>query len=359
VDARGLHIVHAGADRVVFKRGVRELLVNGEHTDTLVSQVLPLLDGLSTQAEVVEAFPAPWRPAVESLLDALVERGLVADGDAEADGGAGLGTLQDAFYANFPAAEAVVGELLRACDIVVVGLNLTSRVLVGALLDAGVGRIVLVPHAALDDGAPGLALEASGWPALDGGPGERVELAPQDDLAAVVAAGTLTVAGSDHGESEALLDVNRLALAAGRPFLPFWIADLVGHVGPLVYPFETACLRCYQLRVDSNDDKRDVSREVRRAVAEATDGSLSAGMLPPMASVVGGVVALEVLKVLTQFAPSDAVARAVEINLVAMSSAVRRVLKVPRCPDCSEIMDAAAVSVRAGPQATSAGTWVG
>jgi bacteriocin biosynthesis cyclodehydratase domain-containing protein len=350
IQARGVHLIRVGDDRVVLKRGLRELLIGGGGAVVLAEQVLPLLDGSRSRPEVVEAFPAPWREQVERLLDALAERGLLADAASDAHDAGGLGRLQDAFYASFPVGAGEAAARLRGAQVVVVGLNLTTRALVRSLLDAGVGQITLVPHPGLDTPTPG------DEPPLAA---DRVVRASHAELAAGVQAASLTTAGSDLGEADALLDVNRLALAAGRPFLPFWISELVGHVGPLVHPFETACLRCYQLRVDANDPRRTVTRAVRRAVAQETNGSLSPGVIPPMAGVVGDVAAMEVLKLLGQFVPSDAVARAIEINLVSFSSTVRRVLKLPRCPDCSEAMDSAALAVRIGPQIAAVGAWGG
>jgi hypothetical protein len=73
-------------------------------------------------------------------------------------------------------------------------------------------------------------------------------------------------------------------------------------------------------------------------------------MLPPMAAIVGQIAAMEAAKALGGFAPPDAVGRSIEVNLVSFQTSVRRVLKVPRCPDCSRVMRRTARVLEHGPQ---------
>jgi bacteriocin biosynthesis cyclodehydratase domain-containing protein len=146
----------------------------------------------------------------------------------------------------------------------------------------------------------------------------------------------LIVATSDIGQEAALLAVAQRALAERVRFLPAWLSDMTGYVGPLTHPLETACLRCYQLRVDANHPHRDARRALRRWVGDDPRTAAAGGFLSPMASVVGEIAAMEVAKELGGFAPVDAVGRSIEINLVSFRSTVRRVFKLPRCPDCGE-----------------------
>jgi bacteriocin biosynthesis cyclodehydratase domain-containing protein len=124
----------------------------------------------------------------------------------------------------------------------------------------------------------------------------------------------------------------------------------VGYVGPLTEPYETACLRCYQLRVESNSTHPEVLRALRDAREDRGPVPDAAGLLPPMAAAIGAVAAMEVVKRLSGVAASDAVGRVVELNLVSFASHVRRVLKLPRCPECSGVTRRGAVALAVGPQ---------
>ena len=75
-----------------------------------------------------------------------------------------------------------------------------------------------------------------------------------------------------------------------------------------------------------------------------------AGLLSPMAAMVGAIAAMEVVKSLVAFVPSNVTGRQVQINLVSFGASVRRVLKVPRCPDCSELTRRSPRAITVGPQ---------
>jgi bacteriocin biosynthesis cyclodehydratase domain-containing protein len=341
VNARGLQLIRLADGRVVLKRGVHEVLVSGESTATIVEPLLTLLDGTRTRDEVVAEFPGPLRGEVSQLVDVLAQRGLVADAAA---GRAGDG-MQASFYADFGPSAAGVVEQLRTASIVVVGANLISRSLVRSLLELDMGRVMVVRHPILDnETAP------SRWlPELEADEA-RIEVSETMPGLGEVDEPSILCGTCDLGEAEALLDLNRLALAAGTPYLPAWVSELVGYVGPLIYPLETACLRCYRVRRDSNDPRYDIAEAVRAHMTSDRDARRGVGLLPPMAAVVGEIAAMEVVKAVGRFAPSDAVARSIEINLVSFGAMVRRVLKVPRCPDCSDVMRRDGVALMRGPQ---------
>ena len=341
VDGTGLQLIRLDDGRVVLSRGIAKVLLAGEGADSVAEALLPLLDGTRERAEIVDAFPRPLRPEVDRILGRLIDRRLVGPGEAaepDAD------VLQSSFYASFGPAAGGARAQLAAADVVVYGVNLIARSLVRSLSELGIGRLTLVEHPLLsDEHAP------SGLDGLDGRADTATRLRVVDgepELEGV----SLVCATSDLGEPEALADVNRLAVREDRLFLPAWVADMSGYVGPLVHPFETACFRCYRLRADSNDPSYAVWRQVRKQATEDPVGRASAGLLPPMAAVVGEIAAIEVVKALTQFAPSDAVGRLIEINLVSFVSTVHRVLKVPRCPDCSDTTRRPTVVLEHGPQ---------
>jgi hypothetical protein len=69
-----------------------------------------------------------------------------------------------------------------------------------------------------------------------------------------------------------------------------------------------------------------------------------------MAGVIGEIAAIETAKCLGQFVPIDAVAAVIELNLISFSSTVRRILKIPRCPECSDVMLHSQKVLTRGPQ---------
>jgi bacteriocin biosynthesis cyclodehydratase domain-containing protein len=309
--AQGLRVIPVNEDRLLLKRGIREILVSGHESHTVVHTLLALLDGTRNEAEAIAALPDDQQEAGLELLEALRARDLLGDDDARPGA---PDELQSSFYANFGATGFGAFEALQRSHVVVDGAGLVAQSLRAALSSLGVERVTT----------------------------------GQDESDATAA--DVVVGASDVGD-EALLAPARRALTAGVRFLPAWISELIGFVGPLTIPFETACLRCYQLRVDSNVRDIAAHRAVRSHAAAAPEAS-STGFLPPMAAVVGQVAAVEIAKAIGGFAPSDTVGRSIELNLVSFRSEVRRVLKVPRCPECGQSSRHGPRVALTGPQIT-------
>jgi len=343
--SRGLHVIAVDDERVVLKRGIREVSVSGAAAQIVVGPLLALLDGTREIDQAVGMLPDWHQQAARQVANALVARGLL-----EADGDGGVATLrlddpQAAFYANFDEAGRAAADALREAHVVVHGGGLIARALLTALVELGIGRLTAVTEAGLTN--PSLPEEASVIGTSSAA--TAIESCSRlDDLGGA----SLVAAASDVAQEDALLVVGRRALGADVPFLPAWLSDMTGFIGPLTHPYETACLRCYQLRVDSNATDLVVRRAMRQHTAEDPTAAASTGLIPPMASIVGQIAAVEIAKAVAGFAPSDTVGRSIEINLVSFRSSVRRVLKVPRCPDCGEVSRLATRVTMTGPQIT-------
>jgi bacteriocin biosynthesis cyclodehydratase domain-containing protein len=340
LDARDLELARLGDGSVVVKRGVREVLLRDAAAGGLLEELAELLDGTRTAEALLAAVGADRRGQAVQLLTLLVERGLLGD--------AGVPEAAEArFWTTFGAYGASAPERLSAARVTVLGGDTVARGLVAQLLACGVGTIDLVLEPALvsrDDTEAWLAELQSG-----NGHG-RVQRVDPVNAPGAVAGCTLLCAASDEGQSPALTDANREALAVEVPFLPVWVAELVGYVGPTTEPFDTACLRCYQLRAESDSRHPESVRALRERRESESIIRDASGLLPPMAAAVSAVAAMEAVKRITGFAPPDAVGRVIELNLVSFASHVRRVLKLPRCPDCSDVMRRSAVALAQGPQ---------
>ncbi len=345
MQTRDVQLIRVSDNRAVFKRGVREVLFEGPDVAGLAERLLILADRQGNVEQVVEAFPGPARPVVLHMIQELTRRRILGEGGPQSAPAPGE-EEQFAYYSNFGPSGSEVPALLAASSVLLVGVNRIGTALAQALHQLGVGRIAVAGHVALDSPHPAAEQRLAEGPA----PGalQRLSEVPGDrDLGEF----HLLCATSESGEPEALLEINRTALVVGLPYLPAWFSDLLGFVGPLNVPFETPCLRCYRLRRDSNDPRHEVTRAVRRQLAANSRDSAPPGLLPPMADILGQVAALEAIKYLGRFAPPDTIGHLLELNLVSFRSVVRRLLKVPRCPECSDL------TVR-GPKAITRGSQI-
>ncbi len=334
-----LRFIRISDDRVVFKRGVHELLFEGREIASLAEHLLRLIDGTRNWDQVVAAFPGPLRPPVQQMLDDLLRRRMF-DEDGQDDPTSAV-PPSDAFYWNFGPQASKAATALAAARVLVVGVNRVGLAAARSLRELGVGGVTLVHDAVLDQlGADELPSDCD----------RDIPRLSHMAEARALSHYSIVAATSDFGETDALLEVNRASLAARCAYLPAWFSDLVGFVGPLNVPFETPCFQCFRLRRDANDPRYEITRAVRRHLTAEPSSPRSPGLLPPMWNILGAITALEIAKYVGRFAPSDTVGRLLELNLISFQSVVRRVLKVPRCPQCSDLTARSKKAITRGPK---------
>lgn len=252
----------------------------------LLTRVADLADGNISEERLVATFDPDIQPEVRRLVGGLRVRGLLHDGDVE--------DPAELFWRGVASHAPEATARLARASALVVGTGAIAGALTGCLVECGVGNVET--HAELPRGTT--------W--------------------------DLCCAAHD-GAPDGLVPAAEAALAAGVVFLPVWLDDLVIRVGPMTHPFDTACLRCYLLRVDANDPHWEVHQLLR---GQDGDGYSGAGFLAPMAAVAGQIAGLEAVKQLSGL-PVTTIGRSIGLSLVPFRCAVHRVLRVPRCPACS------------------------
>ena len=106
------------------------------------------------------------------------------------------------------------------------------------------------------------------------------------------------VVTSDFGGQHLLRNWNRHCVRERIPFLPVVLQDLVGRIGPLVVPGEGSCLECLRARENSHIDDPETHRAAEHG---AYEGQVVNAFHPSMASVLGDIAAMELLKLYGQF----------------------------------------------------------
>jgi bacteriocin biosynthesis cyclodehydratase domain-containing protein len=329
LSSHGMRIARLDQDTVVVKRGIIELKLAFDDAADTVERLAQLADGTVTADRLVEAFPPELRDHVGRLVTGLRARGLLRDATGVTlDATAGRAVIDDPaalFWAGLASHAPNARGALAEASVLVAGTGPVTDALAAALHHCGVGRVRTIPTF-----TPARPPRAAGHATVG------------DDTAWWDARWDVWCAATDGPPEPWLVEQARAALTAGALFLPVWLDDLVIRVGPLTHPGDTACLRCYLLRLDSNDPHREVHRLLRAQQPSP------AGHLPPMAAVAGAVAATETVKHLTGL-PVTACGRVIELSLVPFRAGTHRVLRVPRCPECSGTARRSAPVVAHGP----------
>lgn len=328
---------------VILRRGSIQVLVSGERAlETLETVVGALSGDGATIEDVCSRFAAPDHPAVRQLMEQLLARQLVVPVGGDLVPMENEGQL-DVFYWHFGLSTTEINKRLNRVRFAILGINHVSRQLTQSLTSAGITSVEVIDYALLrnlslfgEDGT----VRSSEW---------RVATEPvaYHDWATRLNPGSFDclVATSDFGGLRLMRQWNALCLEHGRHFLPVVLQDMIGYVGPSVIPGETACYECFLARLDSN--RFGQSQEYAGEIT-AFEGQHLAGFHPAMASVLGDIAAIELTKFYSRALPLWRVGVVMEVNLLGGRIDSRKVLRVPRCRACSNLIRRSSTSMIKG-----------
>lgn len=277
--------VAVGPAGVTLRFGASALLFEGSAAHTLLTQLLPLLDGTRDIEELAGSLGPPIRPAIEHALGLLAEHGLLHEPPLD----------------DIPERMRTL-ELVEATDVA----GRTAAQLRATLHDATVG---VVGDGALAEEI-GRLLHRSG-----------IDAVTRDWNA------DLVVAAPRPSETAQLERWNETALERGVPWLQLVPFDgSIASVGPLFVPGQTACHRCFRLR---------------RALdgAELDEQPVRAHHLssPALDATMAGLAASIAIRWLST-GDSAAVGTLLALEPEPRVSLTRHaVYRVPRCPACSPL----------------------
>lgn len=296
-----LDVISLSADQVVVRRGARQVLLDGPGVAQLTHMLIPGLEEGRNPADLLAQLSEEDRQRAAKVLHELRTGGVVPPSRC----------------AESSSQVVTAGhETLRETAVAVLGRTFIARSLVRALLELGVGRVVLVDLPELaSPGLPSLPLVGLDAP-IAGAGGGRLEilpaLPPESDLREFSAlCGT-----TDSQPREALLDANRLALRLAVPYLPVSLAGAMGYLGPLTIPRRTACLRCALPLTPTGP-----SSAIAGAALTAAGGML------------GEMAALHLSNVLLR-ARDETCGRLLTVDTTSLTFTYQHVVRLRHCADC-------------------------
>jgi ribosomal protein S12 methylthiotransferase accessory factor len=258
---------------------------------------------------------------------------------------------QAAYFSQItPDGRAVQRRLERAKALVVGARAIGSHVL-ATLADTGVGTLRVLDQAIVedrdlvatallspDDVGRGLAAAAVDQlrtrnPYVAGEAVERDATSANDVIEGLRGMDFALVCLD--GPSPLVLEaVNAAALATGTPWVAAQVIGGSGLLGPTVLPWQSACYTCYQLRRDANLDDPDGVAAFEARLRQLP--SVRTGLVGPrpLAAALGGLLALEAVRLLSGLGLPQTVGRVLRVDFLAPQPSMHRLLRFPRCPSC-------------------------
>lgn len=256
------------------------------------------------------------------------------------------------FFSQFSSDGQAAQKLLAGAQVVVFGAGAIGSQAIAALADAGVGKLRVIDSA--ETTKPDIASNAL-LQLQDIGQA-RAERAAQrlnektipslsceavqadsesDEKLKEIIKGAATVLVCLDSPAPALLDaVNRAALQANVRWLAGQIYRGIGILGPTVIPYQSACYTCYELRRNANLENYEEILQFESRLRQMPAIRSEFVAPKPLAQTLGGLLALECLRLITQTAMPQMTGRILLIDLFAPEMTYHRLLRLPNCPAC-------------------------
>jgi ribosomal protein S12 methylthiotransferase accessory factor len=177
---------------------------------------------------------------------------------------------------------------------------------------------------AIKERAPQVKVEAHDKPAEN-----------EDEIRALVEDADFVICCVNAGQSDLILKLNRVCLAAGIRWTSCALSGAEIILGPTVHPFDGPCYLCYRMRVVAcSRNPEDALAHKRYLDQRQQDDTGTRENLVFGVGMAANLVGLEALKELTTFAEPSATGRIVIFNLLDLTSSTHVLLRKPWCTAC-------------------------
>lgn len=326
-------------DGILLLRGPVEIHISGHQSKQVIEIMLDVCAGEgSTREQLLTHYAQCDHPAVNQLIDHLIKRRILLVNGASVS--SECESTLDVFYWSFGMDASSVQKRLNASPIIIMGVNRISLAMAHQLSESQMTSWSIVDDPKLrniqffekeklkpDVWSANLApiIPLADWH-------ENIEDIPETSF---------IVGTSDFGVSPELEQWNRYCVNHNITFLPVVLDRLVGHVGPMVTPGETACYTCFRLRENANMENYSL---MRLSEENAFERQIVNAMHPAMSAMVADVATMELTKFIGQLVPPK-FRNLIEIRMIPAEMKPRWIFKLPWCPVCGPLQHNIAANV--------------
>jgi len=295
---------------MLFKSGNSMVVFEGKAAEVLLPVLLPLLDGTRSVKEIHECVGEAVIPATQKALDMLHDRQLLSEGSLLMDHPSIVRKTmhflqsQGNYSKESSLTQADLPKALGETRLGVIGTGLVAAEIARLLKLSGVETITRLD-----------------WTASD-------ILSDKFDL---------VIVAPREKELGYLHEWNRRSLSAGISWLQVLPFDgRFGVVGPYYVPAETACYKCYLLRLASNVEYRKELTAWQLAVEHGTVSPPEVAVPLQMDFILACAASFEVLLWIAA-RQGNLVNRfcAIDLGQQGIGFTYHNIYRVPRCPECS------------------------
>jgi molybdopterin-synthase adenylyltransferase len=127
--------------------------------------------------------------------------------------------------------------------------------------------------------------------------------------------------------------VNEACINLGINWTSCESRGLKGFIGPTVIPKQTACYKCFEIRLNSNLQFYREALAFQNYIISHKEYR-EYGELIMFIGLISNIMAMDVIKMLTNFMPPITLSRQILFDYYTMKSEFHEILRLPRCPSC-------------------------
>lgn len=354
------HIIPMSDDRVQLRSGSDAFIMRGKSVHDLLNELFPLLTGEHQVESIIEKLSDKYpRESIIQFIHKLTQRRVLEDASLEPTLSVNKETLelyqaQLSYFSHFSENSYDPQARLHRARVGIFGLGPLGVRVARSLSSSGVGTIIGIDagnvtqtdinqehfYRPADQGQPrGKVFPECGqryqpmtsWEGIDN------RLKDQDDFARDLKGLDYLVVCLESFQPWLYEQINQACLELNLIWTWCTLDGHEGMVGPTVIPWETACWKCYDLRVKANMDHYEEYMAYEDHLYKQKINQAQFGYLLPSIDFLAGLSALEVVKDLSGLTPPLTYGTQLAVNLLTTQFELHPVLKVPRCPACGRL----------------------
>ena len=310
---------------VVLRRGMVQITIDGEQAQEVIEKIAKICDQGASFGEILAQFREDDHPSLISLLEFLVARNFLVSCGGDPVFPIETEQPSDIFYWHFDPHIEPLFSRIRTTRIAIVGVNGLGQEICSALNRSGFGDIRVIDHPDLCDPRISNQLNISGNHPIAFEQWERCPGWSSTDC---------VVVASDIGPCDQLRWWNQNCVERKGHFLPVILDNIIGYLGPLVIPGETACYECLIGRENSQMHNAKIRRALEHHAPKSREVT---GYHQTTCSVLANLAVFELVRFFGGMFPGPQAGTVLEVNLLTSTLKRRKVLKVPRCVCCSSM----------------------
>lgn len=315
----------------------RVIWLQPHNSSTLLSHLIPLLDGTFTVDTILDKLSTFDPGEVLASLQELYESRLLEEGQCRTDEHEPH-AFQLTFLSHFTNDSRGLQYKLSQSRVSVLGLGVLGSLVLTSLAQNGIGHLVGIQLMKASGDRVSNCRSDGSYKCLQVRDDLRT-ISVSDDSAESIAASTdgthLLIAAMDNHDPSLLERVNEACLHTNVRWFPLGLKGWEAYVGPTIVPRKTACYKCYDLRIQANLKYYEPyllnDQELR-----THPQTPSFGGLPQFNHALASIAAIEAIKLLTYFCPPTTYGRMLTVDFLTFATQFHDVLKLPRCPSCGE-----------------------